>query len=195
MNAMGIFNCLLCEDYLELDIKSIQRYAYSLMQLSESKLHTNRGGWQSGFVEDHQELNTLVLEINRRLDALRSTINFNDNVDLRVESMWININHPYSYNVRHIHPRSYISGSFYIKVPNNSGNLLLKHPAQNLMFIPNSSNIFKSYNNINSLTWSIPPEENKLVMFPGWVEHEVEQNLSNEDRISIAFNASFYDRD
>ena len=31
-------------------------------------------------------------------------------------------------------------------------------------------------------------EEGSLLMFPGWLEHGVTQNLSNEDRIVISFN-------
>ncbi len=194
MNALGIFSCLLCEDKLDLDIISIQKYAYNLMQTTEGRAHSNMGGWQSGFVDNDQELSLLVLEINKRLEGLRSIINFNDNLVLKVESMWININPTYSYNTRHIHPGSYMSGSFYVKTPNNSGTLMLKHPALNSMYILRNHDIFKTYNDVNSAAWSIPPVENKLVMFPGWVEHEVSQNLSGEDRISIAFNTTFYER-
>ena len=31
-------------------------------------------------------------------------------------------------------------------------------------------------------------KENLLILFPSWILHQVETNLSNEDRISIAFN-------
>ena len=32
------------------------------------------------------------------------------------------------------------------------------------------------------------PEEGRMYVFPGWLEHGVEENQSDEDRISIAFN-------
>ena len=34
------------------------------------------------------------------------------------------------------------------------------------------------------------PEDNKLILFPSWLEHDVEPSKSDEDRISIAFNVS-----
>ncbi len=37
---------------------------------------------------------------------------------------------------------------------------------------------------------TIPPKENLLIVFPSWVPHAVETNLSKEDRISLSFNFS-----
>ena len=35
---------------------------------------------------------------------------------------------------------------------------------------------------------TILPKENMLVVFPAWVPHAVEINLSDEERISLSFN-------
>jgi len=32
-----------------------------------------------------------------------------------------------------------------------------------------------------------------ILFFPSWFEHDVEENKSNDERISIAFNAMFKD--
>jgi hypothetical protein len=40
-------------------------------------------------------------------------------------------------------------------------------------------------------TWSVPTDENKLIIFPAYIRHYVEQNLTedeDDERISIAFN-------
>ena len=34
----------------------------------------------------------------------------------------------------------------------------------------------------------MPPEEGRMYVFPGWLEHGVEENKSDQDRVSIAFN-------
>ena len=34
----------------------------------------------------------------------------------------------------------------------------------------------------------IEPKENLLIVFPSWVLHAVETNLSDEERISLSFN-------
>ena len=49
-------------------------------------------------------------------------------------------------------------------------------------------NVDIKYNEYTSDIWNIIPEEGKLVLFPSWLEHEVDQNLSQEKRISISFN-------
>ena len=36
--------------------------------------------------------------------------------------------------------------------------------------------------------WEVELKENMLLVFPSWVPHAVETNLSDEDRISLSFN-------
>lgn len=193
MLVQGIFNCILCDDAINLDNTKLVDYSYSLMNNMESRKISNRGGWQSGFIDQEPEMQPLVTEINNKLESLRTILNFEDNYELKVESMWININFPNSYNEMHIHPYSYLSGCYYIKVPENSGDIFFKHPAYNYMFYPYKK-YFKSNDGISSNKLHIQPTLNKFLLFSSWVEHGVEQNLSNEDRISIAFNTDFFER-
>ena len=36
------------------------------------------------------------------------------------------------------------------------------------------------------------PEEGRMYVFPGWLEHGVEENLSDRDRVSISFNVAAF---
>ena len=84
----------------------------------------------------------------------------------------------------HDHPNSVISGVFYIKVPKNSGELIFNN--ENLIrFYPLR---IKEYNKYNSQIWKFQPKENTLYLFPSWIKHMVSSNLTNEERISLAFN-------
>ena len=38
---------------------------------------------------------------------------------------------------------------------------------------------------------SYTPKDGDLVVFPGWVPHDIELNKSNKPRINISFNISF----
>ena len=49
-------------------------------------------------------------------------------------------------------------------------------------------NVGLKCNMYTSSIWEILPEEGKLLLFPSWLDHEVDQNLSQEKRISISFN-------
>jgi uncharacterized protein (TIGR02466 family) len=191
MDKVSLFSSLLATDKLSVDNLSLEMFAYEQMRMTDGRKYTNRGGWQSNFIDDLPQVQPLIEQINQRLEQLRDDVKFIDQAFLRVESMWININHPYSYNSNHIHPNSYISGVYYVKVPENSGNLVLRHPS-NLISIFTPSDVIKQFNTMNSSKWNIIPNDGDLVMFPSWIEHEVTQNISGEDRISFAFNTSFF---
>lgn len=93
-----------------------------------------------------------------------------------VSNMWANINYKHCYNGAHIHAGD-LSGVFYLKVPPKSGNLFLCNPAvrsdSRTLRIPNLP---------------IVPENLACIMFPSWLEHYVGPNLSDDSRISLAFN-------
>ena len=46
------------------------------------------------------------------------------------------------------------------------------------------------YNKFTSTDMSVTPSPGKLVIFPSWLVHYVQNNLDNSDRISIAFNVN-----
>jgi hypothetical protein len=48
----------------------------------------------------------------------------------------------------------------------------------------------KGNNNFTSSFWSYGPVAGDLIIFPAYLSHFVESNMSVEDRISIAFNTS-----
>lgn len=113
---------------------------------------------------------------------------FNPDSDLRIES-WLNLNLPDTHHGRHEHFGCFISGVLWLVTPENSGNFTIFDPIStraqnnvqyNFARIPN--------NEYNRNIHSIVPSEGKLIMFPSWLQHQVESNESNDARISIAFN-------
>ena len=48
--------------------------------------------------------------------------------------------------------------------------------------------IFKPKSPLAFDTYAVPVKSRKVVMFPGWVSHSVQQNMSNKDRIGVSFN-------
>jgi uncharacterized protein (TIGR02466 family) len=154
---------------------------------SPSRFFSNKGGFQSEMVEYEEDVQQLIYEIEQHFPEIITAYGLKENVKLAVDSMWININPPYSYNSNHVHPGVFISGSYYIKVPNKSGSLYFVNPSQ-LQPLFTRQDLIKEYNPLNSLRWNVDPEPGQLLLFPAWIEHGVTQNLSEEDRISIAFN-------
>jgi len=99
---------------------------------------------------------------------------------------WININGPGATNMRHSHVNTSIilSGTYYLQVPHNSGLIKFHDPRGHMIQdMPDTKYYFGGYS-----YQTIKPEKNLLLFFPSWIEHEVEENKSAEDRISISFN-------
>ena len=74
----------------------------------------------------------------------------------------------------HNHGNSYVSAVLYLSVPKGSGSLV---------FVPR----LNQYDN-SMYKSSIEPEKGSYYMFPGYLDHYVTRNKSQEKRVSISFN-------
>ena len=85
----------------------------------------------------------------------------------------------------HIHSNSYISAAYYVKAPEKCGDIVFYDPRQSrLVRKPKISKL----NNLNGEEVNIKPTDGLLVLFPSYLYHSVNENLSNEERIVISFN-------
>ena len=106
-----------------------------------------------------------------------------------MDELWLNVNRRHAINKAHDHPFSFMSGVFYIKAPEKSGDLVLHNDHNKILYTRNfHSQYIKKWNSYNSVTYRLEPEENVLILFPSSVWHDVEPNLSDEARISLSFN-------
>ena len=105
----------------------------------------------------------------------------------RLGNMWANINLPGRYNKPHVHPNALFSGVYYIKTPPNCGRLICQDPRPGIQTcMPTRKKI-----EIPKYLWRdvhLQPQENRAVIFPAWLWHQVEPNESNDIRISVSFN-------
>ena len=105
----------------------------------------------------------------------------------KLGNMWANINPPGGYNKPHVHPNSLFSGVYYIKTPPNCGRLICQDPRPGIQTcMPTRKKI-----EIPKYLWRdvhLQPQENRAVIFPAWLWHQVEPNESNDIRISVSFN-------
>lgn len=125
---------------------------------------------------------TLVELLNNSLAAVKSV--YEPNVPLVLEKYWININPPGSYNIRHTHPRAVLACTLYIQTPKNSGDIVL--------YNMNAAQVNADYSSKraqhNFTEYRIRPTPGTFVAFPGWLDHSVDINESDTDRISISMN-------
>ena len=102
---------------------------------------------------------------------------------------WININKPGNYNVKHLHPTNDLSGVLWIKAPQNSGDIVFESPYEFQAYQEIDSYVDEFRNSFNiDHSYYFTPTDGRMLIFPSHLMHEVEENLSNEDRISVSFN-------
>jgi uncharacterized protein (TIGR02466 family) len=153
------------------------------------KQKSNRNGW-------HSDLR--ILE-NPKFVPLKNTlqnlsrqilVDYGANTEDRVFSFagWANVHDKGGYNVSHVHPGSWISGSIYLKVPEGAGRLFFEDPRQatRMEHIPLLQDRNKDPMRSRGKFY-VTPKEMMVVMFPGWFEHGVE-DCECDQRISVAFN-------
>ena len=110
-----------------------------------------------------------------------------DSQTVRITSMWAIINNKGAFNERHHHGNSALSAAYYVKAEESAGDIVFYDPRQaNVFHHP----VSKKINSLNAQAQSITPKSGTLVLFPSYLEHKVNENLSNEDRIVISFNVS-----
>lgn len=190
MEVLINFATPLCSNFLDLDNEVIADYCYNIR--SQSDVSTRPGGWQSGSLNfDAIELQPLVQEVSLMIAQMNGLYQLNSDYTFRLHDAWININEPgqdqLPNNYYHLHPNKTMSFVYYVKAEENAGNLVLVSPNQMLEYnMPDM--VFDGNDMFNSARVHVPPVVGKLVAFPSWVIHFAEPNLSNSDRISIAFN-------
>jgi uncharacterized protein (TIGR02466 family) len=78
---------------------------------------------------------------------------------------------------------------YYVKADAESGNLEFITPIAALEHaIDKDLNLVDTFNEFNTGIFKMPPKTGGLVVFPAWLHHYVNDNHSDVERFSIAFN-------
>ena len=84
----------------------------------------------------------------------------------------------------HNHAGSILSGVFYIKSDPSQGNIMFERSDNAEYFLPP----MEKPNYFTSTATTYKAMSNALYVFPGWLKHSVQPNLTKEDRLSVSFN-------
>ena len=194
MNILPIFPSLIIKE----KIKDYDKYKDELIQFSYEQLkkdpdglkNSKNLGWQSQhkYANSQNPVSSIVINLIKSILNNKNVFNIKDLSKAKMQ-MWININKPGDFNNKHNHPGSDLSGVFWVKSLQKSGNLTFHSP-----------NFMTQFGQINSIkdeigkklfitpTIEIEPLEGVIVLFPSDLTHAVQKNNSDEDRISVSFN-------
>ena len=112
---------------------------------------------------------------------------------------WYNVNRYGDHHGPHNHPRSTMSGTYYVQVPSDQEQLddPLARPACISFYDPRiGANMVTIGTEPDAKSaYVVSPAAGTLLMWPSPVEHSVHPNLSKQHRISISFNLQMHPSD
>lgn len=163
-----------------------QKYKDFLIHLSEQtngEKRSNRNGWQSDtFLWKEKIFNSLLDKVLENSKKIAMHLSKKDVPQMVIRSMWGNINPKGGFNFTHVHPSSWMSGVYYIQLPEGNNEIVFEDPRPaRMMDFQRSSLIKDEY-------FTHYSKVGQLLLFPSWLPHFVSPNTSNENRISISFN-------
>ena len=152
-------------------------------------LKSNFKGWHSSDfnMKDPSPIN-FIASIKNNLNTLISDMDWDLNIQsVKISSMWAIINEKGAWNQKHQHSNSDISAAYYVTAHEGCGDIVFYDPRPARVY---KQPIAKSANKLNGTVNSIKPEAGMLVLFPSYLDHSVNPNISDKKRIVISFNLS-----
>ena len=193
MQLNSIFTSFVAIESLDINNQEMIDYALDLKSKGKSAYASNRVGWQSErFDLSLEKFQPLFLKINEMAQNLHNQIGLKSNLQNTLSAAWLNINNQSGFNVPHIHLGACLSGTYYLKGAESgaNGDIVFRNPWIIDYHIPEGS--IEQNTNVTLGSYSFTPEAGKLIMFPSWLEHYVETNTTNIDRISLSFDTKVY---
>ena len=176
------------------DFRDMNEEMYSFIKETQIKdqkgiKKSNNKGWHSkNFDMQVIQIQNFIKNVSPSIEKVMTDMNWEKNKQsVKISNMWAIINTGGSTNSRHQHGNSTISAAYYVRAPKNCGDIVFYDPRPAPVFYYPTA---LSSNLLNAQVNSITPKEGALILFPSYVDHSVNENLSNEERIVISFNVT-----
>ena len=107
-----------------------------------------------------------------------------NDTEIYITESWFNKTEKDEVHHRHWHPNSIISGIVFIECEENAGGhtSFITSKYETMEFEVNEANLY------NSKSWSMPPINGEMLLFPSSVEHYVTSYTGITPRITLSFN-------
>lgn len=112
-------------------------------------------------------------------------------LDLRGRSVhmtdfWVNIMPEHAAHSLHLHPLSFVSGTYYVATPRGCPGLKFEDPRLSRFMAAPPKVASAKPSNRTHVTY--PAKAGHVILFESWLRHEVASNRTTAERISISFN-------
>lgn len=163
----------------------------NLQSIFDNDKFENPPGWDDGVLTniknrfntiDYYNLTNLKNHLDKHVKKYVAMSRAYENKSVFLSHSWINITENGTFQDSHQHQDSVISGVYYFQTNENDGDLTVEtpNPYMQLELFPFGHDFYKYF--------TFKPSVGKLIIFPGWLRHQVGKNLTSDKRISISFN-------
>ena len=164
--SMKAFTKVFCPTCLDVNQTVLDKFESLTDDDFKEKTHLFHGRYENLYL-DEDKISELKIIIDKAVENAAEILNLNKTK--LAYGFWLNAMEPNHVTTAHTHDDDdeLLSCVYYIKVPENSGDLVITDDNEKTV---------------------IKPEEGMFVFFSPETLHEVTLNKSNEKRLSIAFN-------
>jgi len=178
---------MLVDDYESINAEMLDYIKSLQAEDPKGEFKSNVFGWHSKpFDLKHASALNFFNKIQKNVNKAIIDLGWNNPAnEFKITSSWSIINKKGSSNNRHIHSDNYISAAYYVKAPEGCGDINFYDPRE-AKVIRKPRGI--DGNSLSADVVNIKPKEGILVLFPSYLYHSVEENMSDKERIVISFN-------
>lgn len=106
--------------------------------------------------------------------------------EISMTDCWLNVMPAGAVHGLHLHPNSFISGSYYVRTPRNCSVIKFEDPRLSKFMaappkLPNASPANQQF-----VRYKV--DAGRIILFESWLRHEVPPSVIEAERISISFN-------
>jgi uncharacterized protein (TIGR02466 family) len=129
----------------------------------------------------------LEKRLTRHMRAFARTLEFDlRGRTVRMSDCWVNIMPENAAHSLHLHPLSFISGTYYVVTPEGCPGLKFEDPRLSKFMAAPPRRPDARPASRPHVTY--PAEAGRVILFESWLRHEVAANRVAAERISISFN-------
>jgi len=150
------------------------------------------GGYTSyGSMAQLHRFSSTFAELERRINKHVKAFAAHLEMDLRkkrffMSDCWVNLMPRQAVHSLHLHPLSFLSGTYYVNTPKGCSSIKFEDPRlSKFMAAPPR---LPEHRDENRQFVKYPAETGKVILFESWLRHEVAANQTDEERVSISFN-------
>lgn len=145
-------------------------------------------GWQSGqALHDREELRDLVSCVQHATKGILRFLRIGHD-DFEVTGCWATVLAKGAMHKAHTHPNNFLSGVYYVRTAPGADTINFHDPRHQASVI-RPPVVELTADNTDQVVVRVT--NGTLLLFPAYLEHSVDANMSDAERISISFNIMF----